>query len=70
MMSDVLYEAITQIAAYQTRFPEVYADLETDIDVTIAFMRKLLRKLDRVPQDIEGQADDFTTYGGDTPLQE
>jgi hypothetical protein len=50
MISDVLSEAIHKIKWYRTEFPDVYKDLDRELDRLLIEMIILRNKLDTVPK--------------------
>jgi len=56
MISDVLFDAIDQIKGYQEHLPQVYADLEKQINLVVAAMDWLRAELDKAPE-AEADAD-------------
>jgi hypothetical protein len=51
MISDVLFDALEQIHAYQRNFPGVYDDLEKEINLVVAGMDWLRHRLDQCPEE-------------------
>ena len=49
MISDVLFEALSEIEVYQREMPDAYKPLGEDIEAVKLAMRSLLRKLDTPP---------------------
>lgn len=47
MISDVLFEAVEKIESYQHTFPQVYDNLEKDINLVVAAMDWLRHRLDQ-----------------------
>lgn len=52
MISDVLYEAVTEIRWYQKNYPAAYAALNLRIDKVVDQMEKLRAVLDAPPRDV------------------
>jgi hypothetical protein len=49
MLSDVLFDAIEKIRCYQEHIPQVYDDLEKEINLVVAGMDWLRHRLDQCP---------------------
>ena len=52
MISDVLSDSIIEIENYQKTMPDVYGEMEDEINKVKETMRKLRIKLDTPPSDI------------------
>lgn len=51
MISDTLFEAVTEIERYQKNFPKAYSGLKAEIDTVKAVMNALRAYLDCPPAD-------------------
>ena len=51
MMADVLQDVVLHLAEYQEKFPEVYGDIQAEIDEVVATMRSLTLTLDTPPSE-------------------